>query len=117
MTAAGKARRHWTARERDAVLAHYGPLSREPWPAARIAAALGCGPRRVHRLAQRLGLRCRDREPVDYRAVLRHYRRGLCDRKVAFCAGCGIVAVWRWRRANGLPPNAGSWGHKTRGAS
>jgi hypothetical protein len=95
----------WTSRERDLVRRHYGPLSREPWPTARIAAMLGRTRKVVASFACRMGW-CyggtwRPLTAWDFR---RCYRKGYSDARAARELCCTRGRVRNWRRARGLPP-------------
>lgn len=105
--------RKWTAKERALVVAHYGPLSAEPWPTGRIARAIGGSEHDVRDLARRAGRCFRDKpHRVSRQHMVRLYREGLDDLTLAAILGCAPRTVWRWRKTNGLPPNAGPGGRR-----
>jgi hypothetical protein len=97
--------RPWTARERDLLRLHYGPLARLPWPTAAIADALGRARRDVWSAARRFGLCWRSVGRPSARWLRRHYDAGMSDAQLAWAVGCDRMTVLRWRGRHGLPPN------------
>lgn len=106
------AQRKWTAKERALVVAHYGPLSAEPWPTREIARALGCTEKDVREVARRAG---RVFRPKCHRVSRQHLgrlcREGLDDPTVAALLGCAVETVQRIRTGLGLPANGRPGGH------
>ena len=43
------------------------------------------------------------------------WNNGLVDREIAEKLNCSVGTVWKWRKKNGLPSNAGIFNHDENG--
>ncbi len=95
--------RWWTAREKELLKLHYGPLSKQPWPLARIAEALGVSTPDAASAAYRYGLSYQTHKRISELDIMSFYQKGFTDVLIARAVQCDRRTVWMWRKRNGLP--------------